>query len=140
MLTKQTPVSAFGGIVALNREVDAATAGGNEQNFLRSHYGTCFPKEALDILEAKKNIRLIELSKPESGQVTVKKCLVVYWCKQKMISKKTELTIKELLQGSNQQRNNGKPFEFAWKLVKHVKSNAILISNENVHLVLGPDK
>ena len=32
-----------------------------------------FTKEALDILEEKKNIRLIELSKPESGQVTVKK-------------------------------------------------------------------
>ena len=37
-----------------------------------------FTKEALEILEAKKIFALIELSKPESGQVTVKRCLVVY--------------------------------------------------------------
>ena len=66
-------VSAFGGIVALNREVDASTAEEMSKIFLEVIMAPAFTKEALHILEAKKNIRLIELSKPESGQVTVKK-------------------------------------------------------------------
>ena len=73
MLTKQTPYPLLGGIVALNREVDAATAEEMSKIFLEVIMAPAFTKEALDILEAKKNIRLIELSKPESGQVTVKK-------------------------------------------------------------------
>ena len=40
-------VSAFGGIVALNREVDAATADEMSKIFLRSHYGTCFHKRSI---------------------------------------------------------------------------------------------
>ena len=78
-------VSAFGGIVALNREVDAATAEEMSKIFLEVIMAPAFTIEALDILEGKKNIRL----------------------------------------------------EFAWKLVKHVKSNAILISNEKRTLGVG---
>ena len=57
-------VSAFGGIVALNREDRCSYCRRNEQNFLRSYHGDLLStKEALHILEGKKNIRLIELSK-----------------------------------------------------------------------------
>ena len=64
-------VSAFGGIVSLNREVDAATAEEMSKIFLECIMAPAFTQEALDILSAKKNIRLVELTRPEPGQVMV---------------------------------------------------------------------
>ena len=80
-----------------------------------------FTKEALEILEAKKNIRLIELSKPESGQVTVKKVSggLLVQTEDDLVEDRANYKVVTKLY--NRQRNNGKPLEFAWKLVKHVK-------------------
>ena len=129
-------VSAFGGIVALNREVDAATAEEMSKIFLEVIMAPAFTKEALDILEAKKNIRLIQLSKPESGQVTVKKVSggLLVQTEDDILENRTNYKVVTKVQPTEEQ---WKALEFAWKLVKHVKSNAILISNEKRTLGVG---
>jgi phosphoribosylaminoimidazolecarboxamide formyltransferase/IMP cyclohydrolase len=53
------PVSAYGGVVALTREVDAATAAGMASIFLEVIVAPSFSREALEILSAKKNLRLL---------------------------------------------------------------------------------
>ncbi|MDR4079149.1 MAG: bifunctional phosphoribosylaminoimidazolecarboxamide formyltransferase/IMP cyclohydrolase [Veillonella sp.] len=129
-------VSAFGGIVALNREVDVATAEEMSKIFLEVIMAPAFTKEALDILEAKKNIRLIELSKPESGQVTVKKVSggMLVQTEDDIVEDRANYKVVTKAQPTEEQ---WKALEFAWKLVKHVKSNAILISNEKRTLGVG---
>ena len=95
-----------------------------------------FTKEALDILEGKKNIRLIELSKPESGQVTVKKVSggLLVQTEDDIQEDRANYKVVTKVQPTEEQ---WKALEFAWKLVKHVKSNAILISNEKRTLGVG---
>jgi len=129
-------VSAFGGIVALNREVDAATAEEMSKIFLEVIMAPAFTKEALHILEGKKNIRLIELSKPESGQVTVKKVSggLLVQTEDDIQEDRANYKVATKVQPTEEQ---WKALEFAWKLVKHVKSNAILISNEKRTLGVG---
>ena len=129
-------VSAFGGIVALNREVDVATAEEMSKIFLEVIMAPAFTTEALDILEGKKNIRLIELSKPESGQVTVKKVSggLLVQTKDDIQEDRANYKVVTKVQPTEEQ---WKALEFAWKLVKHVKSNAILISNEKRTLGVG---
>jgi len=129
-------ISAFGGIVALNREVDAATAEEMSKIFLEVIMAPAFTKEALEILEGKKNIRLIELSKPESGQVTVKKVSggLLVQTEDDIQEDRASYKVVTKVQPTEKQ---WKALEFAWKLVKHVKSNAILISNEKRTLGVG---
>lgn len=129
-------VSAFGGIVALNRPVDKATAEEMAKIFLEVIMAPAFAPEALAVLEAKKNIRLIELQKPEADQVVLKKVsggLLV----------QTEDTIQEDRQNYEvvtkvqPTEEQWQALEFAWKMVKHVKSNAILVSDAKSTLGVG---
>lgn len=133
---KADSVSAFGGIVALNRPVDALTAKEMSSIFLEVIMAPAFTEEALTILKEKKNIRLIELSKPESGQVTVKKVSggLLVQTEDDMVEDVDTYTVVTKTQPTPEQ---WKALKFAWKLVKHVKSNAILISNDRHTLGIG---
>ncbi len=104
--------------------------------FLEVIMAPAFTKEALEILEGKKNIRLIELSKPESGQVTVKKVSggLLVQTEDDIQEDRANYKVVTKVQPTEEQ---WKALEFAWKLVKHVKSNAILISMKNGHSVWG---
>lgn len=129
-------VSAFGGIVALNREVDAATATEMSKIFLEVIMAPSFDGEALQILEAKKNIRLVELEKPKSNQVAVKKVSggLLVQTEDDLIEEETTYTVVTKVQPTKEQWD---ALRFAWKLVKHVKSNAILIAKDNRTLGVG---
>ena len=133
------PVSAFGGIVALNRPVDSATAEQLKAIFLEAVIAPAFDPAALAILETKKNVRLLEAALPQTGAKqrydikTVSGGMLVQstdttdappgeW---KTVSKRmpTEAELKEL--------------ELAWKVVKHVKSNAIVIARDGRTIGVG---
>jgi phosphoribosylaminoimidazolecarboxamide formyltransferase/IMP cyclohydrolase len=64
------PVSAFGGIVALNRQVDRATAGALAETFLEAVIAPAFTEDALAALERKKNLRLMEVGSFEASSGT----------------------------------------------------------------------
>lgn len=132
------PISIFGGIVACNREVDTATAEQLSEIFLEIVMAPSFTDEALEILTKKKNIRLLKLNMANDAEnylklTTVKGGVLVQTNDNgKLISDKLEYATKR------------KPTEqeladllFAWKAVKHVKSNAIVLAKNNQTIGVG---
>jgi len=132
------PVSIFGGIIALNREVDEQTANILKDIFLEIIIAPKFSEKALSILTAKKNLRLLELDFKEaaSNPYTLLKVgggLLVQEQDVKAISQndlkvvtKRQPTTEEIAQ-----------LLFAWKVVKHVKSNAIVLVKDDQTVGVG---
>ena len=136
------PVSIFGGIVVLNREVDAATAEKMHGIFLEIIIAPSYTAEALAILtNKKKNLRILELafdaqaaSGAEKEVTGVLGGLLVQ--NQDVIEENpADWQVVTKRQPSEQERV---ALEFAWKSVKYVKSNGIIITNDRQVLGVGP--
>ena len=132
------PVSAFGGIVALNRQVDGETADKMKGLFLEAIIAPSFSDEALRILGEKKNLRLLAAGegksdakrfdiKTVSGGILVQETDTTDApaAEYKVVTKRTP-TEAEM-----------KALALAWKVVKHVKSNAIVVAAEGRTLGVG---
>ncbi len=127
------PVSAFGGIVAFNDKVDAETAEELTKIFLEIVIAPDFDPPALQILAKKKNLRVIryfgrtiwkDLKKVSGGFLLQEEDTELYK-ELKVVSerKPTEREMEDLL--------------FAWRVVKHTKSNAIVIAKDRQVLGVG---
>ncbi|QDK70994.1 bifunctional phosphoribosylaminoimidazolecarboxamide formyltransferase/IMP cyclohydrolase [Lactococcus protaetiae] len=135
-------VSIFGGIVVLNREVDAATAEKMHKIFLEIIIAPSYSAEALEILTTKKkNLRLLQLdfaeaeaSKSEMEYTGVLGGLLVQ-NQDVIVENPAEWTVATKTQPTAPQFE---ALKFAWKAVKFVKSNGILVSNEHQTLGVGP--
>jgi phosphoribosylaminoimidazolecarboxamide formyltransferase/IMP cyclohydrolase len=133
------PVSIFGGIVASNREIDAATAEMMSKIFLEVIVAPSYSKEALDILTQKKNIRLLELPdicKVEPG--TKAKTVLGGFLVQDL---DTEMYNAEDLKVVTEKAPTEKEMEdllFAMKVVKHAKSNGIALAKDKCTTGVGP--
>ena len=132
------PVSIFGGIIALNREVDQSTAEKMHEIFLEIIIAPSFTKEAIDILTSKKNIRLLTIpfggnEKPESKLTSIEGGLLLqdrdeYSLEQATISYPTDRKPTD---------EEWEALKLGWKVVKHVKSNAIVVSDAQMTLGIG---
>ena len=135
------PVSIFGGIVALNRCCDHLTATEISKIFLEIVIAPSYTDEALKILEQKKNIRIMrlpEIMRPnESSMQDFKKvaggllvqdlnCSLLPDAELKVVTERqpTEKEMETML--------------FAWRVVKHTKSNGIVLAKENRTVGVGP--
>ncbi|MFG6150024.1 bifunctional phosphoribosylaminoimidazolecarboxamide formyltransferase/IMP cyclohydrolase [Halobacillus sp. B23F22_1] len=132
------PVSIFGGIVALNREVDGDTAAKLKEIFLEIVLAPSFSQEALDILTQKKNLRLlkVDMKKPETQThklTSVSGGLLVQDTDEGSLED-VELEVATERQPSEQEL---KDLELGWKVVKHVKSNAIVVAKSDQTLGVG---
>lgn len=133
------PVSIFGGIIALNREVDAATAAALAEIFLEVIIAPQFSAEALLILGKKKNLRLlvVDMSPREVKlpQWDLKKVEGGYLLQTPDVtgSHKNWRVVTTALPTDRQMAD----MEFGWAVVKHVKSNAIVIVKDGVTLGIG---
>lgn len=134
------PTSIFGGIIAANREIDAATAEQINKIFIEIVVAPSFSKEALDILCSKKNIRLLEL--PDiadaipKGNYDMKKVLgglLVQDFDDNVIDKENIKVVTEKAPTEKEYED----MVFAMKVVKHTKSNAIVIAKDKVTLGIG---
>ncbi|HAM80984.1 bifunctional phosphoribosylaminoimidazolecarboxamide formyltransferase/IMP cyclohydrolase [Ornithinibacillus bavariensis] len=132
------PISIFGGIVALNREVDSQTVAMLTDIFLEIVLAPSFTEEALAVLTQKKNIRLLALEM-SSTDVTSYKLTTVHG--GALIQSKDNGFIKE---GELEVVTTRLPSEkelqdllFAWKAVKHVKSNAIVLAKGKQTIGIG---
>ncbi|WP_079708692.1 bifunctional phosphoribosylaminoimidazolecarboxamide formyltransferase/IMP cyclohydrolase [Paraliobacillus ryukyuensis] len=130
--------SIFGGIVALNREVDVETANQLKEIFLEIVIAPSFTEEALAILTVKPNIRLLQ-TPIEMNQSDKEKVVSVVGGLLVQDRDFGEVTAKDVTVATER-----KPTEqelasllFAWKVVKHVKSNAIVVANEQQTLGVG---
>ena len=128
------PVSIFGGIVAMNYKVDAATAEELGKTFLEIVMAVDFEEKALKILRQKKNLRIIKIKNPVSDKQTWVKIdggLLVQDCDNQFSEEIKTVTEK---QPTEEQR---KALLFAQRVVKYVKSNAIVVSNGTQALGIG---
>ncbi|MGD1107113.1 MAG: bifunctional phosphoribosylaminoimidazolecarboxamide formyltransferase/IMP cyclohydrolase [Terracidiphilus sp.] len=129
------PVSAFGGVIGINREVDGAAAEEIAKLFVEAIAAPAFSPEARERFAAKKNLRLVEvraaeprpvvkhvsggllLQDADSGRVTESELKVVTW------RPPSAEELRSLL--------------FAWRVCKHVKSNAIVYARDGQTLGVG---
>jgi phosphoribosylaminoimidazolecarboxamide formyltransferase / IMP cyclohydrolase len=129
------PVSAFGGVIGINREVDGAAADDIAKLFVEAIAAPAFTAEARERFAAKKNLRLVEvtsapprpvvknvsggllLQDADTGRVTEGELDVVTW------RPPTADELRSLL--------------FAWRVCKHVKSNAIVYARDGQTLGVG---
>ena len=132
-------VSAFGGIVAFNSNVDSETAMNLKDIFLECVVAPSFDKEALEILKFKKNLRILRLSKdylPNKNQTSTKSIMGGLLVQETDNSKdQTENWISVTTKTPNNQINLD--LIFAWKICKHVKSNAIVIAKDQKTIGIG---
>jgi|TARA_B110000240_G_scaffold11977_1_gene12545 phosphoribosylaminoimidazolecarboxamide formyltransferase/IMP cyclohydrolase len=124
------PLSAFGGIVAMNKKCDLITAKEINKVFFEIIIAPSFDVAALELFSKKKNLRILQLKKfvsspafvrsisgGEIGQDTDSSKLLVSKLKNPTNKKPTAKQLESL--------------ELAWKAVKHAKSNAIVVAHNN---------
>ena len=132
-------VSAFGGIVAFNSNVDSQAATNLKDIFLECVVAPSFDAEALEILKIKKNLRILKLSKdqlPKKNQTSTKSImggLLVQDADDR--EEKTDSWISVTKKNPSNQMNLD--LNFAWKICKHVKSNAIVIAKDLKTIGIG---
>lgn len=132
------PVSIFGGIIALNREVDGETARKLHEIFLEIVIAPSFSEEALSILTGKKNLRLLtipfdEVNKPEMKLTTIEGGLLVQE-QDRFSLEDADITIPTKRKPTEAEWES---LKLGWKVVKHVKSNAIVVSSQDMTLGIG---
>ena len=133
------PVSAFGGIVALNRPVDGKAATEIIKTFLEIVIAPGFDGEALAILKEKKNLRVLEIP-----PVCIKRAagydfrrvagglLVQDWDREDFDIMKAQVVTKRAPTAEEYQA-----LDFAWRVVKHVKSNGIVYARKDQLVGVG---
>ena len=149
------PVSVFGGILAVNGTVDKDTAAEINKIFIEIVIASDFTREALEILESKKNIRLLKIkdicAKREKSAYDMKKVyggLLVQQYDESLLRGedmnlfKNKASVEEITAPSGKKRKSyglgvvtdraptaeeTEALLFNWKVVKHTKSNAIVI-------------
>ena len=131
------PISAFGGVIACNFKINKIIADEINQNFLEVVLAKGFEKDALNILNKRKNLRIIDISKyKQKNQTTAKIFNGSFLIQEKDNSifnkrslkfvTKNKPTLKEL-----------KEIEFAFNISKYVKSNAIVLTNNFSTIGIG---
>ncbi len=135
------PVSIFGGIVALNRIVDVATATELAKIFLEIIIAPGYDPEALAILEKKKNIRLLalpDLSKANDPHTLDMRKVVGGLLVQKLDTFLLDEKTLKCVTKRQPTTEELKELHFVWKVVKHTKSNGIALSKDQQTVGIGP--
>lgn len=132
------PISIYGGIIALNRPVDRATAELLNETFLEIVIAPSFEEEAFKILTQKKNIRLIEVTNYDefSGAYHTHRETVGGMLVQRRDAQLFDGEI-ELVTQKGATDDEKRDLIFAWKVAKHINSNAMVIAKNRVAIGLG---
>lgn len=140
------PVSAFGGIIALAGEVDGATATSISENFAEVIVAPAFSQEALEIFGKKKNLRLLRIADAERylyedaqrtrGPREVRQIMggLLYQDLDTHIAARADWKI---VTENKPDEATLHALDFAWRVCKHVKSNAIVFTAETETLAIG---
>ena len=129
------PVSAFGGVIGVNRPVDAAAAGEMAKLFLEVIAAPAFEAGAKEVFASKKNLRLVEV--PAGQQKWVLKNISGGMLVQDAdLHKLSESDLKVVTKRAPTAEER-RALLFAWKVCKHVKSNAILYARDGQTVGVG---
>lgn len=134
------PVSAFGGVIACNRNVDLAMAKEITSTFVEVLIAPAFSDEALGELQRKKDLRLLSVGALENAQrdaLDMKKIVGGILVQDRDLGSLREMG--ELSMPSERQPTDYEyqACDFAWKVCKHVKSNAIVFATQTQTVGIG---
>ena len=118
------PISAFGGIIAFNRIVDGETAAEASKTFIEAIVAPGYSPEAVEVFTAKKNLRVLEATRV-ADELTVRSISGGFLSQTGDTHRVLRADTKPATKRAPTQ-SEWTALEFAWKVVKHVKSNAIV--------------
>ncbi|MBQ9660194.1 MAG: bifunctional phosphoribosylaminoimidazolecarboxamide formyltransferase/IMP cyclohydrolase [Bacteroidales bacterium] len=131
-------VSIYGGIVGVNRELTAEVALGMKPIFLEIVIAPSYTPEALEILSAKKNLRVLEVPMERGDQVPMQYVGVNGGMLVQQLDTAVEQVTEQMcvtkVRPTEAQRAD---LDFGWRIVKHVKSNAIAVVRDNHTIGVG---
>lgn len=131
-------VSIYGGIVAVNRELTAEVAAGMKPIFLEIVIAPSFSPEALEILSSKKNLRVLKVdmtpdSNPQMQYISVCGGMLA----QQLDTCTESLTPQMCVTKAKPTEAQMRDLDFGWRIVKHVKSNAIAVVRDGHTIGVG---
>ena len=133
-------LSAFGGIVALNGEVDDATAKLLVETFLECVIAPSYSASALELLRTKKNLRLLATGAwlpADHGELTAKKVGGGFVVQDRDASGGKEVRGGKVVTKRVPTDDELASLDFAWRVCKHVKSNAIVLARGTTTVGVG---
>lgn len=129
------PVSAFGSVIAATREIDKQTAKEMSKLFVEAIAAPAFSSEALAILTKKKNLRLLEMGRADPAPLL--RSISGGYLVQTEDRAETSMDRFEVVSARAPTPSEADALRFAWKVVKHVKSNAILYARDGQTVGVG---
>ncbi len=131
-------VSIFGGIVATNREINEEAAQLMKPIFLEIIMAPSFTPEALEVLRTKKNLRLLKVDMSKSDKTQMQYVSM----NGGLLAQEQDLVTKTVEEGmcvtvARPTKEQLIDLDFAWRIVKHVKSNAIVVVKDGATLGVG---
>jgi len=131
-------VSIYGGIVAVNRELTAEVALGMKPIFLEIVIAPSFTPEALEILSSKKNLRVMKVDMTKSSTpvpqfISVNGGMLAQQLDTQIEKVTTVMCVTDVKPTESQLAD----LDFGWKIVKHIKSNAIAVVRDNHTIGVG---
>ena len=132
-------VSAFGGILAVNQTVDKDLATEINKTFWEVVVAPEFSEEALQILKEKKNLRLLKVTEEAWKMQAEKewKSIQGGWLVQDRDLQEAPASTWKVVSKGSPDPSILSDYDFAWKVVKHVKSNAIVIAKNGISIGVG---
>lgn len=132
------PLSAYGGVIAVNRPVDGELAEELAKQFIEVLLAPGYDAAALDTLQAKKNVRLLELAEwpPRELQLEAKPVLGGELVQTHDAVSETREQMRTM-SGREPCESEWRDMLFAWVVCRHVRSNAIVIASEGATIGIG---
>jgi phosphoribosylaminoimidazolecarboxamide formyltransferase/IMP cyclohydrolase len=133
-------VSAFGGIVALNRTVDEATARLLGETFLEAVVAPDYDPAALELLRKKKNLRILACGAwlaADHPAMVYRRVGGGLVAQERDASARGEVAAGKVVTRRAPTPDELRALDFAWKVVKHVKSNAIVLARPGCTVGVG---
>ena len=134
---KTDPTSAFGGIIAFNREIDLATAQAVSEQFLEVLLAPSYSKDALAFLANKKNVRVLSIPSGDGRNAFDAKRIGGGWLIQDPDLTPLDPTQIEVVTKKQPSEQQMKDLLFAWQVAHYVKSNAIVFCADGMTMGVG---
>lgn len=133
------PISAFGGVIATNQEVDSLLANLVVENFYELLIAPGFSKDALNILKTKENLRVVEVTNKSRPNLQIREILGGFLFQQsdQLDQSRDDFKGWELVSGKEVSKEAESDLTFAWQVVKSVRSNGIVIAKDLATIGIG---
>jgi phosphoribosylaminoimidazolecarboxamide formyltransferase/IMP cyclohydrolase len=129
------PVSAFGGVIAANRPVDVDFATAVVEQFAEVVIAPAFEQGTAEVFERKKNLRVLEAEPADLGEIVIRTIDGGYLMQTADCGWEGEE--REVATSAKPTEEQMRALELAWRVVKHVSSNAIVIGGHDRMLGIG---